>query len=111
MVIVTENLVSSISKVLLELRSAASTTPDEDYDSLIHKYDLIFVGKNRSTIYSGMLCNTLNKHFGIAIEHDELLNLIPGLCAKLSMSYEGMIRVEDSGSPNPPIAQYQINLF
>jgi hypothetical protein len=102
-------------EILMELRSACTqvnqTPTEENLKKLMHKYDMLFVGKDFNCIYTSELAHSINTVFNIHIENDELTKLIPNVCKLLNMKYEPMVEVAKASMINPPIACYQITLW
>lgn len=104
-----------ILDVLQTLRSETmalkNSVTDSDVRTLMHKYDMLFIGERFNHIYSHDLCHMLNTKLGIKMSLDELNTIIPEVCAILNIEIEPMIKLEDAMKPNPPISCYQIILF
>lgn len=102
-----------LNKILKELMVASmqlgpSPTNDE-IKSLMHKYDMTFLGSKINVIYSLELLHSLKKHFNFELTNDELNSLIPECCKFLNMGYEPMAKVDDMSNPIPYC--YQITLW
>lgn len=101
-----------LSEILIELRNASmqiNLLPTEnEIKSVMHKYDMLFVGEKFNIIYSLELRHSLEKYFGIKITNEELNKLIPISCASLNMKYEPMAKVEDFSNPIPYCYQIQL---
>lgn len=103
--------IQKLSEILLELRNASiRIMNDAEVKSVMHKYDMLFLGSKFNTIYSVELHHSLTKIFKLDITMTELNSLIPTVCNMLNMSFEELIAVEDIGKPNPAIS-YQIILW
>lgn len=101
-----ENLID----VLTELRKVSINSSSSTIESIMHKYDMLFVGSKFNTIYSIELRHSLDKIFNYILSMDELNSMIPTACKTLNMKFEQLIAVEDIGQPNPAI-NYQITLW
>lgn len=101
-----ENLID----VLTELRNVSINSSPSTIESIMHKYDMLFVGSKFNTIYSVELRHSLDKIFNYIVSMDELNSMIPTACKTLNMKIEQLIAVEDIGQPNPAI-NYQITLW
>lgn len=101
-----ENLID----VLTELRNVSINSSPSTIESIMHKYDMLFVGSKFNTIYSVELRHSLDKIFNYIVSMDELNSMIPTACKALNMKIEQLIAVEDIGQPNPAI-NYQITLW
>lgn len=66
---------SKILTALDEMKNASLTNPEQ----AMKKYDIMFLGERFNVITSTELLHTLNNYFGIQIEKDELMRLIPVL--------------------------------
>lgn len=99
--------------VLTELVNASvqlGLNPSEDdARSLMHKYDMLFLGSKFNTIYSLELLHSLKKYFGFELTNDELNSLLPTCCNSLNMNYEPMKKVDDLSNPTPYC--YKITLW
>lgn len=100
--------------ILLELRTASlqlGKDPSEsDIKSLMHRYDMLFLGKNINLIYSIELCHSLKTYFHIDTDIDELNSLIPVACKNLNMKYETLVAIDELDK-NPKIKCYEIILW
>lgn len=96
--------VSKLISALRELRNASKQDPE----AAMEKYDMIFLGENRSTIYTIELLHSLNSIFNIDITKDELLKLIPDVCNALEMKIEPF---QVAGSSSRETEAYSIRLF
>lgn len=100
-----------ILEVMATLRQDSRTCPrtGEAIRALMHKYDMLIIGKDFNTIYARELCHCLNTKFDMQISADELMQKIPLLCDTLGMTYEPMRALDDLSNPVP--ADYQIALY
>ncbi|WP_058953187.1 hypothetical protein [Clostridium tyrobutyricum] len=106
--------IKQLIKVLTELRSESlklGNTPSEsEIKSLMHKYDMLFLGKNFNYIYSSELCYALKNYFHLEINNDKLNSLLPHACKCLNMKYEPLIKASKLGQSSEPDF-YQIILW
>ncbi len=104
--------VQQLSEILIELRNASMQinhlTTENEIKSVMHKYDMLFLGEKFNTIYSLELCHSLEKYFGIKLTNKELNELIPKSCGLLNMKYEPMAKVEDFSNPSPYCYRIQL---
>lgn len=104
-----------IASALVELKQASlsiqGNVSHETWHDLIERYDMLFLGEKFNTIYCRELLHTLNEKFQVSVDIEELLSLIPQICSTLGMETGPLVRLEDAGKPNPPIADYSIELF
>lgn len=101
-----ENLID----VLTELRNASINSSANTIESVMHKYDMLFIGSKFNNIYSIELRHSLEKKFNYIVSMSELNSMIPTVCKTLNMKFEKLIAVEDIGQPNPAF-NYQITLW
>lgn len=104
--------VQQLNEVLIELKNSSiqmnSLQTEDEIKSIMHKYDMLFLGENFNTIYSLELRHSLEKHFGIKLANEDLNKLIPKSCDALKMKYEPMAKVEDFSNPTPYCYQIQL---
>ena len=104
-------LISVLSQLKLESLSLPPDATEKDLRTLMHKHDMLFLGKNFNTIYSVELCHMLKTKKNIDVSLDELNAIIPETCAALGMKFNSLIDISDAGKPNPNILCYSIELF
>lgn len=97
--------------VLLELKKASISSTPDTIESVIHKYDMLFLGSKFNNIYSLELRHSLEKIFNYNVSLDELHSVIPQICKTLNMKFEKLIAVKDADKPNPKTATFQITLW
>lgn len=99
-------------KVLIELKAASIrlglSPTDDEFKTLINKYDMLFLGFNFNIINSLELLHSLKSYFKFELTNDELNSLIPECCKFLNMKYEPMAKVEDFSNPTPYCYQIQL---
>jgi len=104
-----------LAEVLLQLqaesRLAGRNNPEVAIHSLMDKYDMLFLGAQFNTIYTDELLLMLKQKLNLLVSKEDLLKMVPTVCAALHMHTEAMVNVKDMHEENPPIAQYSIELF
>lgn len=106
-----KQLLDTLQMLRSESVALQNSATNYNVQTLMHKYDMLFIGEKFNHIYSHELCHMLNTKLGIKVSLDELNTIIPEVCATLDMKSEPMIKLEDARKPNPPIGCYQIVLF
>lgn len=100
-------------EILIQLKNESlkmnTFNTEEEIKSVMHKYDMLFVGKDFNTIYSLELRHSLEKYFGIELTNEELNELLPTACTSLNMKYSPMAKANDLSNPAPYC--YQIELW
>ena len=108
-------LVEKISSALLELKQASLSLQRDanecTWHELMDRYDMLFLGEKFNTIYGIELRHTLSRNFGVDISMEDLIALIPNICASLHMNIKPLVLLENAGKPDAPIAEYSIELF
>jgi hypothetical protein len=97
----------SLQEILSTLRSDAIQSLD--VQSLMKKYDMLFLGEKANVINSIELRHTIKNYFKTEISIEELNMQLPSVCTSLNMIAEPMKALDDMANPNP--ACYQISLF
>lgn len=96
--------------VLLELSSASKAVMSEsDYNELIHKYNMTFLGEKMSSINTIELTSTVSEFFGVDTSLDELNSIVPAVCKTLDMKCEAMYDLNNLNSSTPSC--YYITLW
>lgn len=100
---------AQLSQVLTELSNASkSVTNEEQLQSLISKYDIIFAGESFNCILTLDLLHVLKEKFHVKTDLDEINSLVPSVCAELGMKIEPMAGTLDPS--NPKIRTYHVYL-
>ena len=96
--------------VLLELSSASKAVMSEsDYDKLIHKYNMTFLGEKMNSINTIELTSTISELFGFDTSLDELNSIVPVVCKTLDMKCEAMYDLNNLNRTTPSC--YHITLW
>lgn len=103
--------INLLTNVLLDLRKASITSTPDTIESVMQKYDMLFLGSKFNTIYSIELRHCLDKTFNYNVSIDELHSVIPQVCKTLDMKLEKLIAATDVTKPNPKTASFQITLW
>lgn len=100
--------VMQIIEILSALR-ADSISYQKNPETLMSKYNLMFLGHNLNFIYTNDLLATIKDFFHVDVSNEELIALIPTACEALSMKYEPMKAIDDINNPIPHC--YKITLW
>jgi len=91
-----------IATALIELKQASKSANNEnEFKSLMKKYNMMFLGEHLNVIYTHELLPLLTSTFNLVISNAELLAVIPTICESLNMKYEALKLVADIDNPNP----------
>lgn len=94
--------------ILVELSNATrSIMNDTDLESIIAKYNMVFMGPNASQISSAELHNCIKEHFGIDISFQDFDAMLPAACKAAGMQCEDL-RLRKNPSKH---AEYLITLW
>lgn len=97
-----------IIDLLLELKDASQLiTDDNDYQLIIRKYNMLFLGEKFNSIYSHELSEYLSKTNNIDIKIEELNSLIPDVCKMLDMKFEPLYTLSQPSK----VHTYEITLW
>lgn len=99
-----------ITSILLEMRRSLLSTPIDSIDDLAQEYGIVFSGEKGNLINSVEFCHMLNKRFSVHVSHEDLLHVLPDICAAISMPITPLSAVDNSGSISPCISEYTIQI-
>lgn len=106
---------SQLAETLLNLKSASmSLGPkpcDAELGALIHEHDMIFCGEKYSQINSLELRHYMDTKLGITVTSEELVAMVPEVCALLGMAIEPLFRLSGSGCVSATAVGYNITLY
>ena len=86
-----ENNLQKLINILLELRIESIKASKEDTNSIMEKYNIMFLGSKFNIIYSFELIDLFKNYFNFDISKDELYSLIPIACKSLNMKFEELV--------------------
>ena len=97
-----------IISALLEIkRDCLSIHDDASHKAVMDKYNMIITGTRRNVISTSHFIIALKNYFQIDITDEELLSVIPEMCAELDMHIEPFT---DANTSDRDITAYEITL-
>ncbi|MET1247617.1 hypothetical protein ABWW58_02375 [Sporolactobacillus sp. STCC-11] len=96
--------IEQISKAILDIRNMS--LKKNGFELCLEK-NLVIHG-NRLIGFE--LLNYLKEQESISLDHEELVELIPGICEKLSLKIEKAYLAKDIDNPNRQMYDYHIRL-